>query len=86
MKSNRIKSAEHSSNTFVGGSGINWQYFFGGSSNNGRCFDRYYKAEINGVRVEKHCNNRGTKYSVGNIDKAKVKYKNEAELLEDLSA
>jgi len=86
MKSNRITSAGHSSNTFVGGSGINWQYFFGGSSNNGRCFDRYYKAEINGVRVEKHCNNRGTKYSVGNIDKAKVKYKNEAELLEALSA
>lgn len=63
---------------------IKWQYFFGGHS--GRSFDRYYKAEINGVRVEKHCCNRGTKYSVGNMDKAKIKYKSEFELLEALSA
>lgn len=84
--SGRITSAGHGSNTFVGGSGIDWQYFFGGSSNNGRCYDRYYKAEINGREVEKHISNRGTVYAVGNIDKAKIKYKNESELLKALSA
>jgi hypothetical protein len=62
----------------VSGSGIDWQYFFGGSS--GRTFDRYYKAEINGKRVEKHASNRGVKYSIGNIDEAKKKYKTEQEL------
>ena len=66
------------------GSGIDWKYFFGGSS--GRTFDRYYKAEINGREVEKHISNRGTVYAVGNIDKAKIKYKNESELLKALSA
>lgn len=62
---------------------IEWKYFFGGSS--GRSFDRYYKAEINGVRVEKHGSNRGTEYSIGNIDKAKKKYKSEEELLKALT-
>lgn len=66
--------------TDVSGLGIDWKYFFGGSS--GRCFDRYYKAEINGKRVEKHASNRGVKYSIGNIDEAKKKYKTELELSE----
>lgn len=57
---------------------IDWKYFFGGSS--GRVYDRYYKAEINGKRVEKHVSNRGVKYAIGNIDEAKKKYKNEADL------
>lgn len=64
----------------VSGSGIDWKYFFGGSS--GRTFDRYYKAEINGKRVEKHASNRGVKYSIGNIDESKKKYKTEMELSE----
>lgn len=58
---------------------IEWKYFFGGHS--GRTFDRYYYAEINGVRVEKHGSNKGVKFSIGNMDKAKVKYKTEQELL-----
>ena len=57
---------------------IEWQYFFGGSS--GRTFDRYYKSEINGKRVEKHASNKGVKYSIGNIDEAKKKYKTVEEL------
>lgn len=61
-------------------SSIDWKYFFGGSS--GRTFDRYFKAEINGKRVEKHSSNRGVKYAIGNIDEAKKKYKTETELLE----
>lgn len=64
----------------VSGSGIDWKYFFGGSS--GRTFDRYYKAEINGKRVEKHASNRGVKYAIGNIDEANKKYKTEKELSE----
>lgn len=64
----------------VSGSGIDWKYFFGGTS--GRTFDRYYKAEINGKRVEKHASNRGVKYAIGNIDEAKKKYKTENELSE----
>jgi hypothetical protein len=68
----------------VVGSGIDWQYFFGGSS--GRTFDRYYKAEINGIRIEKHASHHGVKYAIGNINEAKKKFKTEAELLEALSA
>ena len=64
--------------TAVIGSGIYWKYFFGGSSV--LTYDRYYKAEINGKRVEKHVSNRGVKYSIGNIDEAKEKYKTENEL------
>lgn len=64
----------------VSGSGIDWKYFFGGSS--GRTYDRYYKAEINGKRVEKHASNRGVKYAIGNIDEATKKYKTEKELSE----
>lgn len=59
---------------------IDWKYFFGGTS--GGCFDRYYKAEINGVRVEKHGSNSGTKYAIGNIDEAKIKFKTEDELFD----
>ena len=80
MKLIDTTSAPTIGNTIVSGSGIDWQYFFGGSS--GRSYDRYYKAEINGQRVEKHGSNRGTVYAIGNIDKAKKKYKSEAELLE----
>jgi hypothetical protein len=59
---------------------IDWKYFFGGSS--GNTFDRYYKAEINGKQVEKHPNNRGSKFAVGNIDEAKKKFKTEQELID----
>ena len=62
----------------VSGSGIEWEYFFGGSS--GRSFDRYYKAKINGNHVEKHSTSAGSKFAIGNIDEAKKKYKTEAEL------
>lgn len=62
---------------------IVWEYFFGGTS--GRHFDRYYQADINGIRVEKHASNRGCKYAVGNIDKAKIKYTTESELIESLT-
>jgi hypothetical protein len=58
---------------------INWQYFFGGSG--GNTFDRYYEADFRGMRVEKHSSNRGSEYAVGNIDKAKKKYKTEDELI-----
>lgn len=61
---------------------IEWKYFFGGSI--GYTFDRYYKAEINGKIVEKHASNTGTLYAIGNIDKAKKKYKTEAALLKAL--
>ena len=59
---------------------LQWKYFFGGCS--GNHFDRYYEAEINGIRVEKHSNNRGSKFAVGNIDEAKKKFKTEKELIE----
>lgn len=62
---------------------IEWSYFFGGSSK--FSFDRYYKADINGVRVEKHSTKKGSMYSIGNMDKAKKKYKTEEELLTALS-
>lgn len=58
---------------------LEWKYFFGGSSRH--TFDRYYKAEINGIIVEKHASNSGVKYAIGNIDKAKIKYKTEAGLI-----
>lgn len=76
---NKVESP-HLHKTDVSGLGIYWEYFFGGSS--GRTFDRYYKSEINGKRVEKHASNRGVKYSIGNIDEAKKKYKTETELSE----
>ena len=62
MKHSTLSSSPNSGNIIVSGSGIDWQYFFGGSS--GRTFDRYYKAEINGQRVEKHGSNRGTVYAI----------------------
>ena len=62
---------------------IKWEYFFGGHGT--RSFDRYYKAEINGVRVERHDSHRGVKYSIGNMDKAKIKYKKEEELIDAIS-
>jgi hypothetical protein len=55
---------------------IKWTYFFGGSS----C--RYYKSEINGNRVEKYTTRLGNRFSIGNIDEAKKKYKTQDELLE----
>ena len=58
---------------------IEWQYFFGGCF--GKSYDRYYKAIINGVQVEKHAFNNGVRFAIGNIDKAKKKYKTETELL-----
>lgn len=61
---------------------IEWKYFFGGSSKN--TFDRYYKAEINNIRIEKHASHNGIRYAIGNIDEAKNIYKTEGELLNAL--
>ena len=62
---------------------INWEYFFGFSENqNGY---RWYKSIVNGLRVEKCVTPRGTKYSVGHMDKAKVIHYSEAELLEAIA-
>lgn len=58
---------------------ISWKYFFGGHGD--KSFDRFYKADINGVRVEKHASNGGVFYAIGNISKAKKKYKSETELI-----
>lgn len=58
---------------------IEWKYFFGGSS--GFTFDRYYYAEINGQRVERHASNLRVEYAIGNINKAKKKYKTEQQLI-----
>jgi len=63
---------------------IEWKYFFGGYS--GMSFDRFYKAEINGQRVEKHASNIGVEYSIGNIDEAKITYKTEEELIKAVNA
>lgn len=60
---------------------INWEYFFGGHGNEGRTFRRYYKAKINNKSVERCSSNRGTEYSIGNIDKAKIKFKTEEALI-----
>lgn len=62
---------------------INWIYFFGGHC--GKSFDRYYKAEINGIKVERHASNNSVKFSIGNIDKAKIKYKTEQDLIKALT-
>ncbi len=64
---------------------IDWKYFFGGSSNNGKSFQRYYKSEINGLRVERCCSHKGTKYCIGNMDEAKVKHNSEEELLSEVA-
>ena len=65
--------------TDVSGSGIDWKCFFsGGNAVNYECF---YKAEINGKRVEKHTFRGGVNFSIGNIDLAKQKFKTEEELL-----
>jgi len=58
---------------------IEWKNFFGGHGD--KWFDRYYKAEINGHRVEKRETNRMTRFSIGNMDLAKKKFKTEAELI-----
>lgn len=63
---------------------IDWKYFFGGHG--GKTFDRYYKAEINGQRVEMHSSNKGTVYSIGNMDKAKGKYKSESDLIKAVNS
>jgi len=76
MRYNSLREYKHGKNIKPM---IEWQYFFGGSS--GRSFDRFYKAEINGQRVEKHCSNTGVEYSIGNIDEAKIKFKTEEELI-----
>ena len=61
---------------------IKWEYFFGGSYGDGKRFDRYYQAIINGKRVEKHASNRGVRYAIGNMYFAKPKYKTEQELID----
>jgi len=58
---------------------IEWEYFFGGSG------EHYYKAEIDGVRVEKHVFRGGCRYAVGNMDLAKQKFKTELELIQKVN-
>ena len=65
---------------------IKWKYFCGWSGGAGslgmpRTWDRYYFANINGVRVEKRNSTGRVTYCIGNMDKAKVKFKTEQELL-----
>ena len=62
---------------------INWKYFFGVRSI--KKFDNYYKAIINGYRVEKKVSNRSVKYAIGNIDVSKKKFKTEKELIDAVS-
>lgn len=64
----------------VVGSAFNWEYFFGGGKIPYQ--EHYYKCEVNGKRLEKHTFRGGVEYSVGNMDKAKKKYKTEKELLQ----
>lgn len=59
---------------------IEWEFFFGFRSKG--AYNRYEKAEINGKRVEKYSFRGGVKYSIGNMDEAKKKYKTEIELYE----
>lgn len=61
---------------------IEWKYFFGGSC--GKNFDRYYYAFIDGIRVEKHSNRKGSTYSIGNIDNSKNRFTTENELIKFL--
>lgn len=63
---------------------IQWQYFFGGCDK--RSFDRYYRAEIKGVHVEMHHSQKGIEYSIGNIDKAKKKFKKEEKLIKAITS
>lgn len=58
---------------------IEWQYFFGGGTIPNQ--QHYYKAEINGQRVEKYTFKGGVEFSIGNMDEAKKKFKTESELL-----
>lgn len=59
---------------------IEWTYFFGGGKSPYQ--EHYYKAEINGLRVEKHTFRGGVEFSIGNMDEAEVKYKTEQQLIE----
>lgn len=59
---------------------IEWEFFY--SITIKRTADRFYKAEINGQRIEKHeRNNKILGYSIGNIDDAKTIFPTESELL-----
>lgn len=58
---------------------IEWKYFFGYSVR-GKA-TRYYKAEVNGLRVERCCRPTKTVYSVGNMDNAVETYKTEELLI-----
>ena len=63
---------------------INWEKFFSGGSQSH--YQSYYKAEINGVRVEKMTSTKmSDRFSIGNMDNAKTKYKSEKDLLEALA-
>jgi hypothetical protein len=62
--------------------GIPWDYFSGGSSHGGKMYDRYYKAFIDGVRVEKWASNRGIKYCIGEFADDVNTYLSEDDLIE----
>lgn len=62
---------------------IEWELFFSGG--NSSVYQCYYKAEIDGVRVEKMTHTKAAdRFSIGNMDYAKKKYKSETELLKAL--
>lgn len=61
---------------------ISWDYFSGGSSHGGKMYDRYYKAIISGVRVEKWASNRGVKFCIGEFSDDVNTYLSEDDLIE----
>ena len=67
----------------VSGSVFKWQMFFSGGEI-GKNYECFYKDFIEGKRVEKHEFRGGVRYSIGNMDVAKNKYKTEIELLNAL--
>ena len=83
MNTENQKSSSETPSSQGGVIGISWEYFFGGSAKNGKVWDRYYKAFIDGVRVEKWAsNNRPNRYCVGEFVDDVNTYLNEQELIE----
>lgn len=63
---------------------IEWKLFFSGGS--AKTYQCYFMAMINGIRVEKMTHTKAAdRFSIGNMDYAKKKYKSEKELLEALA-
>lgn len=60
---------------------LKWVFFYGTRSGGGAYYDNYYSTEIDGKRVEKHANNRGITYTIGNHDTALTKFSTELDLI-----